>query len=264
MSDEASKRHARLWLSGHGFAVSEIARVEGPRRADLRASWPPEEYALEAKGKAESKFWLRLLATARDEVSAADSRQVLYSNKISSVIRKASGQLKATPLPDTAFRIIWVLVPHGDSSFILEAFEKTLFGSRELVCVRSRSRGLPDVETKTCYYYDNCDFARSEDLDAAILATENSSRMCVNSFSGRRIALRSSRLYRIHAGCGAVIDPEIAGRRGDTLLIDESVPAVERQAYLQKRYRVRTNPMIEDQFVGLAAVDIGKLDKRGQ
>ncbi len=256
MGDEVSKRHASAWLTSHGFDVDPIPRAS-EKRADLKATWNGEEYAVESKGKAETSFWRNLLAAAREQGMAADSRLILSWNTVSGVVRDAYDQLQATPLSDGTFRILWVLAAQGDSVFVLEAFERRLFGTVVLSCISS-IQSTPQV--KKCYYHGYSDFLRFPNLDAAVLLTgDNHGILCVNSFSPRRQALRRGRLHRIFHGFKAVRDPEVEDKLGEALVVDSPVASGGRNAFLQRKYGLGTSVMLESQFAGFVWVDLAKL-----
>ena len=256
MGDEVSKRHASAWLTGRGFHVNPIPSTS-EKRADLKATWNGEEYAVESKGKAETRFWRDLLAAARDHGMAAESRLILSWNTVSGVIRNAYDQLQATPLSDGSFRILWVLAAHGDIAFVLEAFERRLFGTVMLVCISS-IQSPPQV--KRCYYHGHSDFLRFTNLDGAVLLTgDDHGILCVNSFSPRREALRQSRLHRIFHEFKAVRDPEVEDKLGEALVVDGLVAPGGQHAFLQRKYSLGTSVMMESQFAGFVWVDLDTL-----
>jgi len=193
MGDEFSKIHARKCLTGEGFIVEEIPTAQNSR-ADLRASWNNEEYVIEAKGKDQTPSWTNLVSKADSDVFSSISRDVKPWNALSAVIVRASKQLSSTPASNTAFRILWLVAAHNDSTFVLSCVEKRLFGLENVVAIKSFH--APPI-VKPCYYYSRNDFIRSPELDAVILSNIQTGYMCVNSFSHRRQALRSSRLYSI-------------------------------------------------------------------
>lgn len=256
MRDEFSKLHARICLSGNGFSVEDILRVPGERRADLRVRWQDEEYVIEAKGKTETVTWRTLVSEARAHGLATIGREVKQVNAVSALIRNAYKQLLATPAGDRAFRILWLVAAHPDSSFVLSSVEKRLYGLENLVAIRS-SREPP--ETRVCYYYSHSDFLRFPRLDAAILSTREVGHICINSFSPRRDQLRLSRLYEILAQSGAVQDPEIEEKRGHAFLIDGLInrsPRGEQWNFLRKKYGYKTCVAGDSYFNGLVSIEL--------
>lgn len=260
MADEFSRVHAKRRLAGEGFTVEDIPQVSGERRADLRARWLDEEYLVEAKGKGETTNWRTFLSEVRERGLATTAREIKQWNTVSAVIRDAHDQLVATPASDSAFRILWLVAAHADSSFVLSSVEKRLFGLENLVAIKS-TRSLP--ETKLCYYYSHSDFVRLPDLDAAVLSTQEAGFMCVNSFSPRRCSLRTSRLYEILNRGGAIRDPEISEQRGDAFLIDGNIDRTSGKAqwnFLREKYGYGTSVMIDSQFNALVTVSVDDLE----
>lgn len=262
MGDEASKRHAGAWFTAHGFGVQPIPHVNSGKRADLKAMWEEEEYAVEAKGKSETSFWRELLSTAREHGMATDSLRVFPSNTVSGVIRDAHDQLEATPLGDRTFRLLWVLAAHEDGAFVLEAFEKRLFGIETLSCIALDRKGNAVIESlphvKRCYFHGRSDFARFANLDAVVLSTGGTGFLCVNPISPRREALRSCRLHQIFVTHRAARDPEVEDTAGDALFIDAPVGRNGQLEFLKRKYRLGTSVMAESRFAGFVRVDLDK------
>jgi hypothetical protein len=255
MSDEFSKIHARKCLTGEGFIVEDIPTAQSSR-ADLRALWNHEEYVIEAKGKDQTHSWTNLVSESERDVLSSLSRDVKPWNALSAVISDAYKQLTSTPASNAAFRILWLVAAHNDSAFVLSCMEKRLFGLESVVAIKSFQ--TPPI-IKPCYYYSHSDFTRFPDLDAAILSNLQTGYMCVNSFSNRRQALRSSHLYSILNKRGAVRDPEIAESEGTAFLITENVNRTSKGGqwkYLKKKYGYGTSVMMDSQFNALMSVDL--------
>jgi len=256
MGDEFSKMHAKKCLSGEGFIVEEIPTARNERRADLRAAYNGEEYVIEAKGKDQTTTWTNLVFEAEGNVLSSASRDVKPWNALSAVILDANEQLASTPANNAAFRILWLVAAHNDSDFVLACVEKRLFGLEHVVAIKSFH--TPPI-VKPCYYHSHSDFIRSPDLDAAILSNSQSGFMCVNSFSHRRQALRSSRLYNILDKRGAVRDPEIAESEGAAFLIAENINRSSRGGqwkYLKEKYGYGTSVLMDSQFNALMSIDL--------
>jgi len=260
MSDEASKRHASAWFSEHGFDVCPIPPVESAKRADLKATRDAEVYAVEAKGKGESSFWLNLLSAARERGMAHDNLRVRPSNTVSGVISEAYEQLEATPLGGTDFRVLWVLAAHEDGRFVVDAFETRLFGLKSLSCITLDAHGSPvlDVapQVKECYFYKNSDFARFRNLDAAVLSTGGEGFLCVNPISPHVEAVRRSLLHQIFQKHGAIRDPKAEDEAGRALFVDAEIGPNGQREFLRQKYRLGTSEMIESRFSGLIHLDL--------
>ena len=188
---------------------------------------------------------------------ASTSRIVKPWNALSALIRDACEQTASTPASDMAFRILWLVAAHNDSYFVLSCVEKRLFGLENVVAIKSFQ--IPPI-TKRCYYYSYSDFIRCPDLDAAILSNLQVGYMCVNSFSHRRQALRSSRLYNILNKKGAIRDPEIEESEGAAFLIGEK--NIDRSSIggqwktLKQKYGYGTSVMVDSQFNAVMSIDL--------
>jgi len=256
---ERSTEHARDVLLIEGFAVEDIPEAASGKRADLRVRWLEEEYVLEAKLRAPRREWLELMEKADTEGYATASRNISPWASLSSTIREAHQQLVATPAGRGAFRILWIAALNDDDRFIVACLEKRLLGTARVVIIDPHTLS---VTTSTCYHHGSNDFELCAGIDAAVLCTCRDATLFVNYFSERREAFRKSQLHRMFDRHGAVVDPEIEVTAGTALMLGSDFvgPRAGGHAqwkYLLDRYGVRSSPMMESQFWGMATARLG-------
>jgi hypothetical protein len=255
---EPSARSAMECLGALGCAVEVIAHTDQPR-ADLRATWGPDEYIVEAKGRDLSVAIRQLHREASKTGAVTHTRDLEPSNAVSSKLLRAAEQLASTPGRVGAFRLIWVLAAHEDEAFELECVARTLHGKVQVSIIDPMAL---TVSVKTCYYYSANDFIRMPEVCGAILCGAHGFRLLVNSFSEARVAFRRSVLYGALADAGAIEDPELIEAQGDAFLIGSdfrpSSAGKDCWRYLLDKYGARTSLMREVQFQGLAVWPLPK------
>ncbi|AUX46897.1 uncharacterized protein SOCE26_084070 [Sorangium cellulosum] len=250
---EPSTEHARLFFTSLGCEVEDIAVVEGQKRADLRVTWKEEEYVVEAKFREPHREWHAAREHARANGYATTSRDIEPWTVLSNTITKARAQLVSTPASPDAFRVLWVVALHGDDRFVIDCTEKKLVGTRLLFALRDFYEPPEAIE---CYYYDDNEFERCPEIDAAMLCTREGGRLFVNHHSPSRERFRSSYVYSTVNKKGAVVDAEILVKNGHALMLDvdfKNPRAGNGQwEYIKDKYGVLTSAAIESQFFGIA------------
>ncbi|WP_437328862.1 hypothetical protein [Sorangium sp. So ce381] len=252
---EPSTEHARTFFSSLGCEVEDISVVEGQKRADLRAIWNEEEYVVEAKFREPHREWHAARERAHANGYATTSREIEPWTILSNTIIKARAQLVATPASPEAFRILWVVALHQDDRFVIDCMEKQLLGTHLLFALRDLYKS---PEPLKCYYYNDNEFERCPEIDAAMLCTREGGQLFVNHHSPNLDRFRSSHVYsRVHEK-GAVVDAEILARDGRALMLDTDFknPRVgnSQWEYIRNKYGVLTSKAIESQFFGVAIV----------
>jgi hypothetical protein len=259
-----STEHARSFFTSHGFAVEDIAEAEGQKRADLRITIDEEEYVVEAKFRSPHREWYEALKRAKSGEFATTTREIEPWRALSDVIRKAREQLIATPASALAFRILWVVAPHSDDDFVIACIERQLLGRRQLLVYRaedfSKNFGAPP-RAQQCYYFDDNDFERYPEIDAAMLCTQEGGQLFVNHFSPNRDRFRNSRLCPAIAERGAAVDAEILTQDGRALMLDTDFSgprgAGTQQTYLRERHDILVSVMHENHWKGVAVATLG-------
>jgi hypothetical protein len=260
-----STEHARSFFESIGFAVEDIpeAEAEGQKRADLRVTIGEEEYVVEAKFRSPHREWYEVLQRAEAGEFATTTREVEPWRTLSDVIQKARAQLVATPASTSAFRILWVVAPHSDDSFVIPCIEKQLLGVRQLFVYQAEdfSKNFGASPTlRQCYYFEDNDFERYPEIDAAMLFAQDGGQLFVNHFSPNRDRFRRSRLYEVVSGKGAVIDADVLRRDGKALMLDTDFGgprgAGAQQTYLRVKHDILVNVVHESHWKGVAVVPV--------
>ncbi|MBP7683998.1 MAG: hypothetical protein KBB95_18975 [Deltaproteobacteria bacterium] len=251
-ANEFSKGHAQMCLEQLGFHVERIPEAGSSRSADLRATHGCEEYIVEAKERSPQEAWLALREAAMHGPSEPLYRDVEPWSGIRRRISHAYTQLDATHGSDGAFRLLWVVAPHGDHDFVLECVEKSLLGT---VTLGVFSGMCEEIGTRDCFNYEFARFRQTPRMVCAVLSSSRGGRLVVNPFARDRDAFRRSHLYGEFERARAVVDPERLVEAGDALLIDEdfvhdqsSNSGQAQWEYLKERHGLLTSRFQESAF----------------
>ncbi len=251
---ELSTEHARYCLARLGLVAEDIDVAPYEKRADLRARWLSEEYLFEAKSREPHSGWLALRKQAIAEIGASTSRPVEPWNSLASTIEEAYDQLMATPCSKNAFRILWVVAPNLDDSFVIACLEKRLLGTKCLTAVADPN-ALVMPRMLDCYHYSQNGFERCPHLDGAILSSIEGGRLYLNYYSPNHLRFRTSYLYKKFAEKSAVVDPEIEVEKGNALMLANDFcgprDGGHQWEYLKQKYSLLTCEAIESQFNSL-------------
>jgi hypothetical protein len=262
---EPSTEHAREFFVFHGFRVDDIpvADVPGKKRADLRATIGNEEYVVEAKHRDSHFRWRDLLREAHESGFATTTRSFQPWNTLSKVVQKAHTQLIATPASPNAFRVLWIVALHTDDHFVIECFERLLLGERLVFAYYADnvfSNGYTEPNAMPCFYFDDNDFERYPEIDAAMLCTADGGRLFVNNYSRNRKRLINSYLFKTMLERGGVTDAATMANTGLALLLDtdfrETRCEGSQQSYLLERFNVLVSVAAELQFTGIAVAPV--------
>jgi hypothetical protein len=262
---ELSKEHARSFFSSQGFAVEDIptAGDQGEQRADLRVSFDGEEYLVEAKVREPHREWQATIQRAETDGFASTSRSIEPWWLLAKRISEAHAQLVATPASPDAFRVLWVVALHGDADFVISCVEKQLTGVRQLFAFRAEPftqdlGGAPQAQY--CYYFEDNDFERYPEIDAAMLCMREGGQLFVNHFSPNRERFRRSRLHSVVNSAGAVVDAEVRVRNGQALMLDTDFRGPRgggaQQSYLREKHGLLVSVAMESQFHGVAVIPV--------
>ena len=235
MKENNSERHVREFLERQDFRVQRIATVPGQRRADYYVTDSDKSYVVEVKGKIGDEAYTENLLSRGE---AFREEFLGRTNSISQDIREAAKQLVATPAEPEAFRIV-AFVATGDAPYTQASqIESTLYGTVELLSPSSDGAGA--VAT-ACFYFTFSEFFNLRSVDAALIFIPDGSKVYVNNFSQRVREFRTTKLYQIHAGQGAVCDPEIIERQGAAFIADCDLDRREEPEliqYINQKYGV--------------------------
>ena len=112
--------------------------------------------------------------------------------------------------------------------------EAALYGTTRMFDLDS-SEGVH----RPCYFFRDSDFFRYRNvLDAAIVSTLTSEKLCMNTLSTRYDSFKQTRLYA-HFGC-AIRDPLVEEARGDAYIVKSDVDRNDENAViadLRSKYR---------------------------
>lgn len=260
---DLSTEHARHFFSSNGFTACDIptAAELGEKRADLRVTVGAEEYIVEAKERDPHRDWYAAAQRADSNGFSSLSRDVEPWWTLGKRIADAHQQLVSTPASAAAFRILWLVALHGDARFVISCLEKQLLGRRLLFAFRPEhfSHRMPEaVEAWQCWHFDDSDFERYPEIDAAVLSTPAGAQLLVNHFSHNRERLRFSRLYSLLAQHKAVLDAEVLEKDRHILMLDSDFRGPRgdgtQQTYLREKYGLLVSIAQEGQFHGIATV----------
>ena len=232
-ADEILKQAIRVYLSGNGLVVTEVERSNTEKRPDfiVRAGEVVSIVELKTKGEDEAEIRSRnsILDSGAVFIRHEDS---LRRNRLSALIRDGVKQLSAYSIDGTPFRLLWLHSTGPYASVMMERFQTTLYGSREIIHTEKQ------LANRWCYYFDNSDFFRFRDLlDGAIISQDGSARFCINDLSPRAQELRLSCLPIKMAN--AYCDPTEFESANQAYIVDGDVDRLAPDAiktYLKNKY----------------------------
>jgi hypothetical protein len=247
-SDIVSTEHARGFLLSLGFAVEDIPTAPRQRTADLRAFIEGEEYVVEAKFRKPHREWLAALERAEISGFATTSREIAPWFVVANRVADGHEQLVATSASAAAFRILWIVALHPDDHFVILCFERQLLGVRQVFAYKTEDFSVsaaPLGKLLDCYYFEENDFERYREIDAAVLWDQEGGKLLLNHFSANRERFRRSRLHDAFRENGAVVDADILTRSGQALMLDADFRGPHgdgaQQTYLRERHNVLVN-----------------------
>jgi hypothetical protein len=259
MVEEDSKIYARRMFTGLGYTVTQIpeSKEYKKKRADLKAIYKDETIIIEAKSKEPHMGFKELLKETKSEGLATCSRKIIPWSALSSVIREATRQLRATPAPKKAPRVLLISCIHCDWSYVLDAFRYLLYGEVILSLWRYTDTFPDQCGCRPCYYYHFSEFLKYPVLDAVILGGLNGPTLLVNEFGERKTQIQKSLLYSEAKRNNSLYDPEIKRANGKALAIfsKKRLNEKERWQYILDTYGYRTCLMSQYQFNGLVVFD---------
>jgi hypothetical protein len=262
---EPSTEHARNVLLAQGFHVEDIPEAQPDKRADLLATFGSERYLIEAKLRKPHSAWQEMARRSTSEAGGMTERVVVPWNALSSTIMEAYAQLTATPAGPEVFRILWLVAPHHDDTFVISCLEKRLLGTELLLAVNPERP--QDDRVVECYYHSQNDFVRCPELDAAVLGTVKGVKLLLNTFGIRKGTFRDSHLYKVFQAGNAVIDPELEESTGNAFMIGADFEGVRdgtsQWKYLLARHDCGTNVTVETDFAAMISIPLALFGTSG-
>jgi len=221
MRDVNADRVAAL-LRSEGFEVQRIPEAPSGKRADLVARYDQEDYIIEVKTKEDDAEFEAELAS---KGTATKGRQLVRSNTVQAIIRRATMQLRDTPASAAAFRLMVFVAAGLRQEAQLDELTSTLWGIAELLDLDGLEAG--HNHTRRCYYFDRPVFPMFADLDAVLALWPNKDgegkvggRLHPNPWSPRAAAFRRSHMAQTMEAREALVDPSTEERNGKAFICD--------------------------------------------
>ena len=227
-------------LSGVGFQVTKLPESDkkSVQTPDFLAVLEDVSYIVELKSKSANrdKKTNRERTLTSGEVHG-EIEPLVRMNPCSRIIESAKSQLKASS-DDSAFHIAWFMAVDYNSSSTMHQFKAALYGSMTLVDFSTGTHGV-------CYYFENSDFYRFRDnLDGAIVSSQEELILCINTLSPRYSEFRQSPICRVLES--GLCDPEELAQQGVAYIVDGDMNRGNKEevlAYLQNKHQ---QPMLTD------------------
>lgn len=225
MPNKESERAVSSALESEGFEVAHIPEREEPT-PDLLATINDEKYLIEVKTREDDPHlfpeWENRLS--RGEI-VSSGISYTNQNRVRNIIRHGVKQLSTHRTDDHDFSILWLLATGYDPRAQSEQFLATIFGT---TYVKGPDRG----GLTKCYYFHHSEFFRAQDdLDGAIVSTEFSGQLCINSYSPRAEDLKTSSLAKVFSP--AIVDPLEDESKGFAYIADFEGNRNDEQATLR-------------------------------
>lgn len=250
---------ARALLEHWNVGVNDIP-TSHVKTADFMADFGGVKVLIEEKIKEDDPEYLAERAAKLDtgEVQFA-SLPITRNEILSGLVRDASRQLKSSSDQPHDFRLMWFTATGVHAQGNYEQFMATLYGRTNILEMNASGY-------RRCYYFRYSDFVRrAAVLDGAVVAHTDgrsiAARLCLNAFSPRYEALRSSPVVRPFGT--AIEDPLKLEAEGTAFVLDSALsrkqegPLLE---YLQEKYK--TGPLMTFDLGYLSAsIAIGEDDR---
>lgn len=227
---EDIESRARHILESWGFSVEKIpqSKQDGEKTPDFLVSDATSVYIIEVKKREDDPA-----ETVRRDKTLKDGK--LYELYLPPVcrtrVRYASIQL-ANNQEGNAFRLIWLIATGRSQEAKSRQLEAALYGTTRMFDL---DEGVP----RPCYFFRDSDFFRYRDvLDAAIISTHTSVKLCMNTLSTRYDSFKQTRLYAHFES--DISDPRVEEARGDAYIVDSDVDRKDENAVmadLRSKYR---------------------------
>ena len=181
----------KMFFQDHGFTANEIPREKDKQTPDFDVIGKNDRYTVELKIKSDDPNEI-----ARDNEFLSKGQMVTKSipigprNRLSGIIQKGVDQMTTHDPQRKTYQVIWIHTIGKNQDLLNTRFRSTLFGLEKLFSI--------DIShVITCYYFHNSAFFTWRNyLDAALLTTENTVQLCINSLSPRVNDFRGSDLYK--------------------------------------------------------------------
>jgi len=236
-------------LKSHfGFEAEKIPE-QHVERADIHAWKGEDHYLFEVKSRDDHPGLMKINQKTQDLEIAEYSKELKRSNKISSILEKASTQLAETPKPNNEFSCVWFRAADHLIPDEIEFIKASLYGIRHLLI--SDSSGI--FYHAKCYYYDYNDFYNFKNINAVVFDNGRSIHICINNHSDRIEEFSMSGLYSVFNKSNSIIDPDRFDEDSGILVADIECPRSQEdkvKEYLQNKYEIMINNVFEMKSIG--------------
>jgi len=226
-----------------GFEAERIPEEEF-ERADISAWKNSDYYLFEVKSREDHPDLLKKVKASKNNQVTEYIKEIKRSNKISSILEKASDQLSETPKPNNEFSCVWFRAANHLIPDEVELIQASLFGIKTLL--------ISDSENKTyhakCFYFDYNDFYNFKNINAVVIDNGHAMHICINNFSARIQEFRTSELYNYFISSDSLIDPKNFTKDSGVLVADIDCPRNQIKKikdYIQNKYGLYVNNILD-------------------
>ena len=221
-------------LESWGFSVEKIPESSrtGEKTPDFKVRDRAVEYILELKTRRDDPE--REVARTRTLTCGElfeEHMPLVRRNTIAGIIRDACQQLENHE-DRTPFRVVWLAATDSAQDAKMRQFEAALYGLTQMFDWDGDSFHRP------CYFFRNSEFFRHRlVLDAAIVSSLSTAKLCLNPFSSRASAFRSTEMVARFGT--AVRDPLTEEAAGEAYFVDCDLDRKDEEAvmaYLRTKY----------------------------
>ncbi|MBI4972224.1 MAG: hypothetical protein HZC16_00205 [Candidatus Omnitrophica bacterium] len=253
---EDIESRAKHFLESWGFSVEKIpeSKRHGKKTPDFLVTDETSVYIVEVKTREDDPAeTLRLNQTLKDGKLFEAALPLVRNKTVSDKVRYASKQL-ANNKDGNAFKLVWLIATGRLQEAKSRQLEATLYGTT----------GMFDLDSgegvhRPCYFFRHSDFFRFRYvLDAAIVSTLTSGKLCINTLSPRYNSFKQTRLYA-HFG-SAICDPAVEEALGGAYIVDSDVNRGDENAvmaYIRSKYGC---PKLINVDIGCISATVGYSD----
>lgn len=214
--------------------------------ADIFACKNSENYLFEVKSRDDHTDFMEQVEKSQDYQMIEYKKPIRRSNKISSILEKANGQLEATPKTNNDYCCVWFRAINKFIPDEADLIRTSLYGIRHLLVANSNK----EISRAECYYFDYNDFFRFKNISAVVIENGRGIHLCVNDYSMRIQSFRNSVLYQYFSRHESLTDPE---KMCDILIARINCPRNKTDKvinHLQKKYKLRITGFVEMNSMG--------------
>lgn len=231
-------------LKNHmGFEAEKIPE-EDDERADISAWKKNDYYLFEVKSRDDHPAIMEKVDKKPNFQVTGYLKELKRSNKISSIMEKASNQLAHTPKLHNDYSCVWFRAVHHLIPDEVEFIEASLYGIRHLWVIDSERKSYHS----RCFYFDYNDFFRFKNINAVVIDNGSGIKICINNYSNGIKEFRESELYKYFNASNALIDPDKFTKDSGVLVADIDCPRNQTdkiKTYIHQKYGMKVNNVFE-------------------